>query len=109
MTRTVPRPSPFGVLRGDVEEGPRRRVHGLAVDLEGRVSVEHDVELLLATGLVVLVDQQAVLVRREHVDAEAVDPEMLAHRMHPAALLDVVEARDLPFGLSFIPFPSVRG
>ena len=43
-----------------------------------------------------LVDQQGVLARREGVDSECLDPEVLAHRDISVAPLDVVEARDLP-------------
>src|SRR6266550_1263331 len=65
--------------------------------LEGRLPVEHDVQLLLARpGLIVLIDQRAVLAWRVGVDSECVDPEVLAHRNISAAPLDVVEARELP-------------
>ena len=41
------------------------RVDRLAVDLEGRLPIEHDVQLLLSRpGLVVLIDQRAVVARR---------------------------------------------
>lgn len=61
----------------------------------GRVPVEREVQLLARRGLVVVVDQRDFVVRREDVDPERVDSELLAHRDHPAALLDVVEAGDL--------------
>ena len=84
-------------LRPDEHERSWRRVDRLAVDLEGRLPVEHDVQLLLARpGLVVLIDQRAVLAGRVGVDSECVDPEVLAHRNVSAAPLDVVEVRDLP-------------
>ena len=54
-----------------------------------------------------LVDQRAVLAGPEGVDPERVDPEVLAHRNASAAPLDVVEARDLHFGLSFIRSPPI--
>src|ERR687888_2771736 len=67
-------------LRPDEYESPCGRVDRLAVDLEGRIPVEHDVQLLLARpGLVVLADQRAVLAGRVGVDSECVDPEVLAH------------------------------
>ena len=79
----------------------------LAVDLEGRRPVEHDVQLFLTRpGLVVLADQQVVLARGESVDTERVNPEMLAHRNVSAATLDVLEAHDLPLRIishSFTP------
>src|SRR6478736_1057452 len=84
-------------LGPDEDECPWGRVDPLAVELEGRRPVEHDVQLLLARpGLVVLVDHRAVIGGRERVDPECVNPEMLAHRDVPATPLDVVEARDLP-------------
>src|SRR5204863_6395931 len=84
-------------LRPDVDERSRRGVDRLAVDLEGHLPVDHDVQLLLARpGLVVLIDQRAVLPGREGVDSERLDPEVLAHRNVSAAPLDVVEVRDFP-------------
>ena len=95
-------------LRPDEHECPCGRVERLAVDLEGRLPVEHDVQLLLARpGLVVLADQRAVLAGRVGVDSECVDPEVLAHRNISAAPLDVVEARDLPVRLVVHPITSV--
>src|SRR5829696_2220654 len=95
-------------LRPDEHECSWRRVDGLAVDLEGRVPVEHDVQLLLARpGLVVLIDQRAVLAGRVGVDSECVDPEVLAHRDISAAPLDVVEERDLPLRLVVHPITSI--
>ena len=73
--------SPSAATRPDEHDCSWRRVGGLTVDLEGRLPVEHDVQLLLARpGLVVLVDQGAVFAGRVGVDAECVDPEVLAHR-----------------------------
>src|SRR5262245_40128758 len=68
--RSVPRRlSPC--LRPNENESPRRRVDRLAVDLERRVPVQHDVQLLLTrAGLIVLADQRAVLAGREGVDSE---------------------------------------
>src|SRR5829696_10152539 len=84
-------------LRPDEHERSRRRVDRLAVDHEGRLPVEDDVQLLLARPrLVVLVDQRAVLAGRVGVDSECVDPEVLAHRDICAEPLDVVEVRNLP-------------
>ena len=83
-------------------------VDRLAVDLEGRLPVEDDVQLLLARpGLVVLVDQRAVFAGRVGVDSECVDPEVLAHRNISAAPLDVVEVRDFPVRLVVHPITSV--
>src|SRR6476659_6713573 len=71
----------------------------LAVDLEGRAAVEHDVQLLLARArLVWVADQRAVLAWREGIDSECVDPEVLAHRDASPAPLDLFEARDLQLG-----------
>jgi hypothetical protein len=61
-------------LRSDEYERSWRRVDRLAVDLEGRVPVEDEVEIL-----------------RVYVDSERVDPEMLAHRNIAAESLDLVE------------------
>ena len=84
-------------LRRDEHERSCRRIDRLAVDLEGRRPVEHDVQLFLArSGLVVLVDEQAVLTGLESVDAEGMNTEVLAHRNVSAAPLHLVEARDLP-------------
>ena len=95
-------------LRPDGHERPGGRVERLAVHLEGRLPVEHDVQLLLARpGLVVLIDQRAVLAGRVGVDPERVDPEVLAYRNISAAPLDVVEARDLPLRLVVHPITSV--
>src|SRR4051794_13357603 len=95
-------------LRRDEHECPCGRIDGLAVDLEGRLPVEHDVQLLLpGAGLVVLADQRAVLTGRVGVDSERVDPEVLAHRNISAAPLDVVEARDVPVRLVVHPITSV--
>jgi hypothetical protein len=95
-------------LRPDEHECPGGRVDRLAVDLEGRLPVEHDVQLLLARpGLVVLTDQRAVLAGCVGVDSECVDPEVLAHRDISAAPLDVVEARDLPLRVVVHPISSV--
>src|SRR6266540_1390 len=81
-------------LRPDEHERPGGRVERLAVDLEGRLPVEHDVQLLLARpGLVVLTDQRAVLAGRVGVDSECVDPEVLAHRNISAAPPDFVTSR----------------
>src|SRR5207244_476336 len=94
-------------LRPDEHECPCGRVDRLAVDLEGRLPVEHDVQLLLArAGLVVLADQRTVLAGRVGVDSESVDPEVLAYRNISAAPLDLVEARDLPLRLVVHPFSS---
>src|SRR4029453_18045542 len=83
--RLAPRP------RLDRHERPGGRVDRFTVDLEGRVSVEHDVQLFLARpGLVVLGDQRAVVGGRVGVGSKSVDPEMLAHRDASAAPLDVV-------------------
>ena len=52
-------------LRPDRHERPGGRVERYAVHFEGRVPVEHDVQLLLARpSLVVLTDQRAVLAGR---------------------------------------------
>src|SRR5439155_19559252 len=100
--RLSPQPRP------DEHECSRGRVDDLAVNLEGRLPVEHDVQLLLArSGLVVLIDQRAVLAWRVGVDSECVDPEVLAHRDISAAPLDVVEARDLPLRVVAHPISSV--
>jgi hypothetical protein len=97
MARIVPSPVAFRRDSGRTEtKRPCRRVEGLAVDLEGCVPVEHDVELFLARpGLGVLADQRAFVAGPVRVRAERVDPEVLAHRDVPAARLDLVEARDL--------------
>ena len=58
-------------------------------------------------GLVVLIDQRAVLAGRVGVDSECVDPEVLAHRNISAAPLDVVEVRDFPVRLVVHPITSV--
>src|SRR4029453_13158887 len=61
----------------DDDERPCGRVDRLTIDLEGRVPVEHEVQLLLARpGLVVLADQRAVLAGRIGVDPECVNPEV---------------------------------
>src|ERR671938_2031721 len=90
---SVPRSLPTR-LRPDEHERPCGRVDGLAVDLEARIAVEHDVQLLLSGPcLVMLADQRAVLARRVGVDSKRVDPEVLAHRDVSAAPLDVVATR----------------
>jgi hypothetical protein len=82
-------------------------VDRLTVDLEGRFAVEQDVQLLLArSGLVVLIDQRAVVAGREGVDPERLDPELLAHRNIPTAPLDVVDVRDFPVRLVVHPITS---
>src|SRR5579859_4694195 len=64
-------------LRPNEDECPCGRVDRLAVDLERRVPVEHDVQLFLARpGLIVIADQPAVLARREGIDSERTDPEV---------------------------------
>ena len=74
-----------------------RRVDRLTVDLERRRAVEYEIQLLLTRpGLVVLIDQRAVIAGRQRVDSERVDPEVLAHRNISAAPLDLVEVRHLP-------------
>ena len=84
-------------LRPDEYERSCGRVDGLAVDLEGRRPVEHDVQLLLARpDLVVLADQRAVHAGCVGVDSKCVDPEVLADRNISVAPLDVVESRDPP-------------
>src|SRR3954451_4245168 len=96
-------------LRAHENERACGRVDRLAVDLEGGLPVEHDVQLLLArSGLVVLVDQRAVLAGRVTVDPECVDPEVLAHRDTSAAPLDVIEARDPPLRVVVHPITSVQ-
>ena len=87
-------------LGPDEHERPRRRVDRLAVELERRIPVEHDVHLLLArSGLVVLADERALVAGGKGVHPERVGPDVLAHRDVSAALLDVVETRDLPVRL----------
>jgi hypothetical protein len=104
---SVPGRLPPRLWRGE-HECPCRRVERLAVDLERRRPVDHDVQLLLARpGFVVLVDQRAVLAGRVRVDSKCVDPEVLTHRDIPAAPLDVVEARHLPFRVVVHPISSV--
>src|SRR6185437_618818 len=101
--RLAPGPGP------DEHECSRPRVDHLAVDLERHLAVEHDVELLLTRpGLVVVVDQRAVVPGRERVDSERVDPEVLAHRDVPAAPLDVVDVCDPPVRLVVHPIPPCR-
>jgi hypothetical protein len=86
-------------LGRDRHERPGGRFERLAVDLERRGAVEHDVHLFLAAGLVVLVDQHPVLADRAGIDPERVNPEVLAHRDEIAALLHLVEARHAPLCL----------
>src|ERR1044071_7817689 len=84
------------------------RVERLSVDLEGRLPVAHDVQLLLAgPRLVGLRDQGSVFTGRVGVDSECVDPEVLAHRDISAAPLHVVQARDVPARLVVHPTTSV--
>src|SRR5262245_38772592 len=97
--RSVPRGLPPR-LRPDEHQRPCGRGDRVAVDLEGRIPIEDDVQLLLARpGLVMLADERAVLTRRESVDSECLDPEVLAHRNVSAAPFDLVETRDLPLRL----------
>src|ERR671932_2102826 len=87
-------------LRRDEYESPCGRVDRVAVDLEGRIPVEHDVQLLLARpGLVMLADQRAVLAGGVRVDSECLNPKVLAHRDVSVVALDVVETCDLPLRL----------
>src|SRR5262245_19997977 len=80
----------------------------LTVDLEGRVPVENDVQLLLARpGLVLLSAQGPVLGGRIGVDSERADSKGLAHRNISLAPLDVVELCRLPVRLAVHPITSV--
>src|SRR6185503_11950977 len=88
----------------DEDERPRRSVDRLAVELEPRAPLEHEVELLVAVArirvrLVVLVqDAVADLPPRPGSDAERRDAEVMANgpiRFPPVVdLLHLVETRD---------------
>jgi hypothetical protein len=86
------------------------RFDRLAVDLEGRLPVEHDVQLLLTRPrLVMLADECPVLAGRVGVDSECADPEVLAYGDVSFAPLDVVEARHLPIRIVAHPASLKRG
>jgi len=80
---------------GDEDERARRRVDLLTVDLEGGVTVDDDVQLLvLRHQLGVLADDRvAGLLGLIRVGAEGPDPEVLADREPGVSLLDVVQMR----------------
>ena len=75
------------------DERPRRHVHPLAIELEGRAALEHEVQLLLVVLLGVLVDDPvAGLSACEAADAERSDAEVLPHRpIRRAAVVDLVD------------------
>ena len=97
-------------LRPDEYECSCGRVDGLAVDLEGRRPVKHDVQLFLTRPrLVMRADEYPALARRVGVDSECADPEVLTHGDVSVAPLDVVEARHLPIRIVVHPASLERG
>src|SRR5919198_1736158 len=88
----------------DVDERAGGRVKTLVVELEGRATLDDDVELLVAVvRLVVLVDDPvAHLAAGPRVDAEGLDAEVVPDRPQRLApvgdLVDLVESRDLVSG-----------
>src|SRR6476659_9120583 len=99
------------------DQRSRRRVHSLAVELEGSSALEHEVQLFLVVLLGMLVDDPvAGLAAGEAVDAEGRDPEMVPHRpvrnAAVVALLARVEAADAVGGHRYrlttrVPDPGV--
>ena len=82
----------------DEHERPRRRVHGLAVDLEPSMSTKNHVELLAARVLLVLGHQPIARFRSgPRVRPECRDPEVVPHRPH-MRLLPVVDVLQLVDG-----------
>src|SRR3954451_3915187 len=80
---------------------PGRRVHPLAVELEGRAALLHEVELLVLIGLVMLVDYAvARTLPRPRVDAERHDAEVLADGPErTAAVAELVDLVDPHHGV----------
>ena len=105
--RTVPSPVALRRDSGPTNTSvPGRRVKRLAVDLEGRPPVEHDVQLLLARpGLVVLIDQRAVLAWAVGVDSECLDPRYSRTGISLPRRSMSSRCATCQFGLSFIRSP----
>src|SRR5262249_32852065 len=85
----------------DAHERPGGGRDALAVELERRAPLRHDVELLVTAGLVLVVlvdDPVAHVTGGPGVDAECGDPEVVPHRAVRAPtvvlLVDLVELRD---------------
>ena len=85
--------------RAGEDEGAGRRIHGFAVELEPGAAAVDEVELLVLTLLVVLVDDPVSRVpARPGVDPERLDAEVVAHRAPGLAtvgdLVDVLQSGD---------------
>src|SRR3954447_23530165 len=123
----MPRPGPYrenrrpGLLGergplhpwGGKREGAGRRVHAFAVELEPGSAAVDEVELLILTLLVVLVDDPVSrLPPRPSVDPERCDAEVVAHRTPGFAavgdLVDVLQAGDCVLAHRYTPSSSPR-